>query len=116
MPDTTGNSEKPSTKTALSNTPADKVRKVIEDLCKLSGTSIAIEERLGETDKTLPAPRRHLHVTYTGEPPMPYPQWFKLVDSIDAALDPSGLINWEYSELSEESDTQRHAAWAVLAE
>ncbi|MGD1276277.1 MAG: hypothetical protein ABR964_03520 [Tepidisphaeraceae bacterium] len=92
----------------------DRVRKVIEEVCKVAGASVAIEERLGDGDKYQPAQRRRLHVTYTGERPMPYPQWFKLVDSIDAALDPSGLIDWESSELSEENEQERMAAWAIL--
>jgi hypothetical protein len=96
------------------NTSGEKVRKIIEDVCKKSGTSIAIEERVGNDEKADPTPRKRLHVTYNGERPMPYPQWFKLVDSIDAALDPSGLIDWEYSELSEEGDAERMAAWALL--
>jgi hypothetical protein len=91
----------------------DAVRKVIEDVCKVAGASVAIEHRPGQIDKTQPG-RQHLQVTYTGERPMPYPQWHKLVDSIDAALDPSGLIDWEYSELSQESEPERNAAWAVL--
>jgi hypothetical protein len=91
----------------------DKVRKVIQEVCTGAGASVAIEERLGG-DKDEPPQRRHLQVTYTGERPMPYPQWFKLVDSIDAALDPSGLIDWEYSELSEETEEERMAAWAIL--
>ena len=127
MPKTNGESEKIPTSAATTNNPGvrrgalpgsagiDAVRKVIEDVCKQAGASIAIEERPGEIDKTQPTPRRHVQVTYTGERPMPYPQWFKLVDSIDAALDPSGLIDWEYSELSEESETERNAAWAVVA-
>lgn len=99
----------------LSHQPnTDRVRKVIEEICTVAGASVAIEERLDGGDKQQPAQRRHLHVTYIGERPMPYPQWFKLVDRIDAALDPSGLIDWEFSELSEESEQERMAAWAIL--
>jgi hypothetical protein len=90
----------------------DKVRKVIEEVCTGAGASVAIEERVGGDKEQ--GQRRHLQVTYTGERPMPYPQWFKLVDSIDAALDPSGLIDWEYSELSQETEEERMAAWAIL--
>jgi len=97
-----------------SSASADTVRKVIEDVCKLAGASVAIEEQLGEMDQSQSNQRRHVQVTYTGERPMPYAQWFKLVDSIDAALDPSGLIDWEYSELSEEDEDERNAAWAVV--
>jgi hypothetical protein len=128
MPKTDGESEKPAAVSVPSGNPpvrrgalptnpgADKVRKVIEDACKRAGASVAIEERLGEIDKTQPQQRRHVQVTYTGERPIPYAQWFKLVDTIDAALDPSGLIDWEYSELSEESEDERNAAWAVVAQ
>ncbi len=91
----------------------DLLRKVIEEICTDAGASVAIEERLGG-DEDQPAQRRQVHVTYIGERPMPYPQWFKLVDRIDAALDPSGMIDWEFSELSEESDEERMAAWAIL--
>ena len=91
-----------------------KVRKIIEDLCTAAGTSVAIEERLDGDDKSQAAPRRRLHITYTGERPIAYPQWFKLVDSIDTALDPTGLIDWEYSELSEEIENERMAVWAIL--
>ncbi|MGA3065354.1 MAG: hypothetical protein ABSF29_00750 [Tepidisphaeraceae bacterium] len=89
-----------------------KVRKVIQEVCTSAGATVAIQERVGD-EKNQPG-RRHLQVTYTGERPMPYPQWFKLVDSIDAALDPSGLIDWEFSELSEENEDERMAAWAIL--
>ena len=128
MPKTNGESEKITVSAAKSSNPtdrrsaaagspsADKVRKVIEDVCKLAGTSVVIEDLLGEIDNTQPHQRRHVQVTYTGERPMPYAQWFKLVDSIDAALDPSGLIDWEYSELSEDDEDERNAAWAVVAE
>lgn len=99
----------------LSDRPiADRVRKVIEEVCTVAGASVAIEERLDGGDESQPAQRRHLQVTYTGEPPMPYPQWFKLVDRIDTALDPSGLIDWESSELSGENEEERMAAWALL--
>ena len=91
---------------------ADKVRKVIGDICGLAGASVAIEERLDGGDK--PAGRQRLQVTYTGERPMPFGQWFKLVDSIDMALDPTGLIDWELSELSEENEQERTAAWAIV--
>jgi hypothetical protein len=112
MQEASGNGEQGST--TMVNTSGEKVRKIIEEVCKKAGTSIAIEERMGDDDKADPTPRRRLHVTYNGERPMPYPQWFKLVDSIDAALDPSGLIDWEYSELSEEAEPERMAAWALL--
>jgi hypothetical protein len=52
-------------------------------------------------------------VTYNGEKPLPYPSWFKLVDKIDETLDSSDLIDWESSELSEETDDERMAAWAI---
>jgi hypothetical protein len=91
-----------------------KVRKTVEDLCASAGASIAVEERIDGDDKTQPAPRRYLHITYNGERPIPYAQWFKLVDSIDTALDPTGLIDWEYSELSEELENERMAVWAIL--
>jgi hypothetical protein len=91
-----------------------KVRKIVEDLCTAAGTSIAVEERTDGDDKSQPGPRRRLHITYTGERPIPYAQWFKLVDSIDTALDPTGLIDWEYSELSEELENERMAVWAIL--
>ncbi|MGD0770139.1 MAG: hypothetical protein ABSB42_18305 [Tepidisphaeraceae bacterium] len=92
---------------------ADKVRKVIGEICGLAGASVAIEEQLdGGGDQ--PARRQCLQVTYTGERPMPFGQWFKLVDSIDAALDPTGLIDWELSELSEENEQERTAAWAIV--
>ncbi|HEX4056086.1 MAG TPA: hypothetical protein VHX86_17630 [Tepidisphaeraceae bacterium] len=98
----------------LSHQPdTERVRRVIEGICTVAGAPVAIEERLGG-DKDEPAQRRRLQVTYTGERPMPYSQWFKLVDSIDAALDPSGLIDWEFSELSEETEEERMAAWAIL--
>jgi len=92
---------------------ADKVRKVIHDLCGLAGASVAIEERPDCGDNQ-PARRQRLQVTYIGERPMPFGQWFKLVDSIDAALDPTGLIDWELSELSEENEQERTAAWAIV--
>ncbi len=91
---------------------ADKVRKVIGDICGLAGASVAIEEQIDGGDQQ--ARRQCLQVTYTGERPMPFGQWFKLVDSIDAALDPTGLIDWELSELSEENEQERRAAWAIV--
>ena len=97
-----------------SNEPnTDKVRKIIEDVCAVAGASVAIEERVGD-EKDQPSQRRRLHITYNGERPMPYPQWFKLIDSIDTALDPTDLIDWESSELSEESENERMAVWAIL--
>jgi hypothetical protein len=92
---------------------ADKVRKVIDDLCGLAGASVAIEEQF-DGGGNQPAGRQRLQVTYTGERPMPFGQWFKLIDSIDAALDPTGLIDWELSELSEENEQERTAAWAIV--
>jgi hypothetical protein len=92
---------------------ADRVRKVIDDICGLAGASVAIEEQ-HDNGGDQPARRQRLQVTYTGERPMPFGQWFKLVDSIDAALDPTGLIDWELSELSEESEQERRAAWAIV--
>jgi hypothetical protein len=92
---------------------ADRVRKVIEQVCADAGATIAIEERMESAEPGQPAQRR-LHATYTGERPMPYAQWFKLVDSIDAALDTTDLIDWEFSELSEETENERLAAWAIL--
>jgi hypothetical protein len=91
----------------------ERVRKVIEEVCASAGASIAIEERMESSEPGQPAQRR-LHATYTGERPMPYDQWFKLVDSIDTALDPTDLIDWEFSELSEENENERLAAWAIL--
>jgi hypothetical protein len=93
---------------------ATKVRKMIEEVCSTTGASVVIEEHLDGADKTQPAQRRHLHITYTGERPMSHAQWVKLVDSIDSALDPTGLIDWEFSELSEENENERMAAWAIL--
>ena len=92
---------------------ADKVRKVIGELCGLAGASVAIEEQL-DGGGNQPPQRQCVQVTYTGERPMPFPQWFKLVDSIDAALDPTGLIDWELSQLSEESEQERTAAWVIV--
>ena len=89
-----------------------KVRKVIEDTCAGAGTTIAIEER--SADKSPNGSGTQLHVTYVGERPMPYAQWFKLVDSIDTALDPLEMIDWESSELSEEDEQERMAAWTLL--
>ncbi len=86
---------------------AEMVRKVIGDICGQAGASVAIEEQL-DGGGSQPAQRRCVQVTYTGERPMPFGQWFKLVDSIDAALDPTGLIDWELSELSEEDEQERH--------
>lgn len=93
---------------------ADTVRKVIEDVCRRAGASVAIEERAGSGGND-PSPRQHLHITYTGEAPMPYQSWFKLVNSIDEALDSSELIDWESSELSEESEPERMATWKIAA-
>lgn len=97
------------------NANADKVRKVIEEVCKLAGASVAVEQRLTGGDQNQPEPRQRLHVIYTGEQPMPYPNWFKLVDTIDAALDSSSsdLIDWESSELSEETEQERMATWTI---
>ncbi|MGD0462082.1 MAG: hypothetical protein ABSB74_06310 [Tepidisphaeraceae bacterium] len=97
------------------NANADRVRKVIEDVCRLAGASVAVEQRLGDGDENQPGPRQRLHVIYTGEQPMPYPNWFKLVDTIDAALDASSseLIDWESSELSEETEQERMATWTI---
>lgn len=92
---------------------ADRARKVIEEVCAAAGASVAIEQRLGGGESQS-AQRRHLHITYNGESPMPYPQWTKLVDRIDTALDPSGLIDWESSELSGENEEERMAGWALL--
>jgi hypothetical protein len=97
------------------DTNADKVRKVIEDICKRAGASVAIEERAGSGGNQ-PSPRQHLHITYTGEAPMPYPSWFKLVNTIDEALDSSGLIDWESSELSEENEQERMATWKIASD
>jgi hypothetical protein len=96
------------------NAKVEKVRKVIEDVCKVTGASVAVEQRLEEGDG--PAPRQRLHVIYTGEQPMPYANWFKLVDTIDAALDStsSELIDWESSELSEETEQERMATWTIV--
>jgi hypothetical protein len=91
----------------------DRVRKVIDDICGLAGASVSIEEQL-DGGGNPPARRQRLQMTYTGERPMPFGQWFKLVDSIDAALDPTGLIDWELSELSEENEQERTAAWAIV--
>ncbi len=92
---------------------AEMVRKVIGDICGQAGASVAIEEQL-DGGGSQPAQRRCVQVTYTGERPMPFGQWFKLVDSIDAALDPTGLIDWELSELSEEDEQERTAAWVIV--
>jgi hypothetical protein len=48
---------------------------------------------------------------------MPYANWFKLVDTIDAALDStsSDLIDWESSELSEETEQERMATWTIAS-
>jgi hypothetical protein len=94
---------------------ADRVRKVIEDVCKTAGASVAVEQRLSEGDEN--QPRQRLHVIYTGEQPMPYANWFKLVDTIDAALDSSSsdLIDWESSELSEETEQERMATWTIAS-
>jgi hypothetical protein len=99
------------------NANAGKVRKVIEDVCKSAGASVAVEQRVEEGSETPSAPRQRLHVIYTGEQPMPYANWFKLVDTIDAALDSSSsdLIDWESSELSEETDQERMATWTVVS-
>jgi hypothetical protein len=98
------------------NANVEKVRKVIEDVCKVAGASVAVDQRLEESDESRPAPRQRLHVIYTGEPPMPYANWFKLVDTIDAALDStsSELIDWESSELSEETEQERMATWTIV--
>jgi hypothetical protein len=99
----------------LSHQPnAEKVRKVIQDICTAAGASVAIEEHAGEGEKEKSAQGRRLHITYNGERPMAYPQWVKLVDSIDAALEPSEMIDWESSELSEETEPERMAAWAIF--
>lgn len=95
------------------NADARSVRKIIESACKLAGTSVAIEERLGDTDLNQPTPRVSVHITYNGEKPMPYPNWWKLVDTIDEALDASGLIDWESSELSGENEEERMATWGI---
>src|SRR5450432_2343878 len=88
-----------------------KVRKVIEDVCAAAGTSVAIDERLGGEGAEQ---RLFLHMTYNGERPVAHAQWVKLVDSIDSALDPLEVVDWEFSELSEESDNERMAAWAIV--
>src|ERR1700728_4833119 len=95
------------------NPNADTVRKIIGDACKAAGASVAIEERLGETSESQPTPQVHVHITYNGEKPMPYSNWWKLVDTIDEALDASGLIDWESSELSGESEEERVATWGI---
>ena len=99
------------------NANAGKVRKVIEDVCKTAGASVAVEQRVEEGAEKQPVPRQRLHVIYTGEQPMPYANWFKLVDTIDAALDSSSsdLIDWESSELSEETDQERMATWTIVS-
>jgi hypothetical protein len=92
-----------------------KVRKVIEDICKNAGASVAIEQRSGDGDEKQASANQHLQVTYTGEKPMPYPNWFKLVDTIDEALESSSseLIDWESSELSGENEQERMASWKI---
>jgi hypothetical protein len=99
------------------NASAEKVRKLIEDVCKNAGASVAVEQRVEEGAEKQSAPRQRLHVIYTGEQPMPYANWFKLVDTIDAALDStsSDLIDWESSELSEETDQERMATWTIVS-
>jgi len=94
---------------------AEKVRKVIEDICKEAGASVAIDQRSGDGDENQSS--SHLQVTYTGEKPMPYANWFKLVDKIDEALEASSsdLIDWESSELSDEKDQERMASWKIAA-
>jgi hypothetical protein len=88
---------------------AEKVRKIIQDVCTTAGASVAIEERPADGEN-----HPHLQITYTGERSMPHANWVKLVDSIDVALEPSGLIDWESSELSEEAEEERTAAWAII--
>src|SRR5271170_7849527 len=97
------------------NPNADSVRKVIEEVCKVAGASVAIEERLGEADESQSTPRVFVHITYNGEKPMPYSNWWKLVDTIDEALDASGLIDWESSELSAENEEERMATWGIAS-
>jgi len=93
-----------------------KVRKLIEDICKVAGATVAIEQRTGD-EKDKHAASQHLQVTYTGEKPMPYANWFKLVDTIDEALEStsSDLIDWESSELSDEKEQERMASWKIAA-
>ncbi len=93
---------------------AAAVRKVIGDLCGLAGASVAIEDQIHHGGGNQSERRQRLQVTYNGERPMPFAQWFKLVDSIDAALEPTGLIDWELSELSEENEQERTAAWVIV--
>jgi hypothetical protein len=87
----------------------DKVRKIIQDVCTAAGASVAIDDHVEEGGI-----QRRLQITYTGERPMSHANWVKLVDSIDVSLEPSGLIDWESSELSEENDEERRAAWAII--
>src|SRR5271155_5634138 len=84
---------------APTGTGAQRVRKIVEEVCKAAGASVAIEERRDASDKSRTTPAHQIQVTYNGERPMQYRQWFKLVDTIDEALEPSGLIDWESSEL-----------------
>jgi len=98
------------------NANAESVRKVIEDACKQAGASVAIEDRVDAGDEKQPAPRVFVHITYNGEKPMPYPHWWKLVDKIDEALDASGLIDWESSELSAENEEERMATWGIAGQ
>ena len=99
------------------NANVEKVRKVIEDACKASGASVAIEQRLEDSDESQSTPRQRFHLIYTGEQPMSHANWVKLVDTIDAALDANSadLIDWESSELSEETDQERMANWTITA-
>jgi len=96
---------------------AKRVQKVIEDICKTAGASVAIEQRSGDGDETEARGSQHLHITYNGEKAMSYPNWFKLVDTIDEALDASSadLIDWESSELSGENEQERMASWKIAS-
>jgi hypothetical protein len=97
------------------NPNADSVRKVIEDACKVAGASVAIEERLGDADESQATPRVLVHITYNGEKPMPYANWWKLIDTIDEALDALGVIDWESSQLSGENEEERMATWGIAS-
>jgi hypothetical protein len=101
------------TGSASINANADSVRKIVEDLCKQAGASVAVEDRVDPGDENQTAPRAYVHITYNGEKPMPYPNWWKLVDTIDEALDASGLIDWESSALSAENEEERMATWGI---
>jgi hypothetical protein len=92
-----------------------KVRKVIEDICRNAGATVFIEQRAEVASAG--AADEQLRVTYTGDKPMPYDSWFRLVDSIDEALESSSsdLIDWESSELSGESQQQRSASWKIAS-